>query len=477
MTTPGEETLPLSPEALDSLMAREVSQLSFIDRSSIYEEIHGVQSLAIQETPELIRQSLLSFQHEIDIFRGKKSAYDDAMTAGSRYVCSNELRIKFLRADFFDPKKAVARFLLRLENLFDFFGPVALQRPLQYSDLGRKETELLRKGFIQILPTRDRAGRLVEVANFRTEFWEADKDTRAKVIMYFEDAISEDMETQKNGLVVIVAWDDRLNMAAGISTTQEDYDVMVRVKASTPYRWSAVHICVPEGPLSRLYRAFILLTFGQESRVRARVYPGFNMETQYKLLTFGINVLDIPITHTGSIKLKNHLQWIKTRRAIDEARKQGVNFAGTLHPGTNDVLFSKGGNQNHHGNYEFRSLIENLLSQERYKNVFISRCNRCTSDREQRESIRYEIIRQIRARGGRFLALDKGGWWVELPIESSDLHDRVATSVYDHQKRMEARQKQKRTKSDTQDMSNGANTDLRMDEGGFCFSGFRPCGS
>lgn len=160
------------------MMAKEVSQLSFVDRSSIYEEIHGVQSLAIQETPELHQTSLQQFQYEIEIYPGNKSAYDDAMIAGSDYVCSHEMRLKFLRADLFDAKKAVARFLLHLENLFRFFGPVALQRPLQYSDLGRKEVELLRKGFIQTLPSRDRAGRLVEVAIFRREFLQADMETR-----------------------------------------------------------------------------------------------------------------------------------------------------------------------------------------------------------------------------------------------------------------------------------------------------------
>lgn len=170
MTAMEERDMPLNPEELDSMMAQEVSQLSFIDRSSIYEEIHGVQSLAIQESPQLLQQALENFQQQLEIFPGKKAAYDDAMIAGSSYVCSDELRLKFLRADFFDAKKAVARFLMHLENVFEFFGPLALQRPLQYSDLGRKETELLRKGMMQILPSRDRAGRLVQIANFRKEF-------------------------------------------------------------------------------------------------------------------------------------------------------------------------------------------------------------------------------------------------------------------------------------------------------------------
>lgn len=300
---------------------------------------------------------------------------------------------------------------------------------------------------------------------------------QARVVLYIEAAIAEDIESQKHGIVMIVAWGDGMTLGAGMITTPEEHDVITRLKLGMPFRWSAVHICVPDGPLSRLYRAFILLAFGQESRVRARVYPGFNMETQYKLLTFGINVVDIPLTHTGMIKIKNHLQWIKTRRAIDEARRQGMAFAGTSHYGTNDVLFSKGGNQNHHGNYEFKSVIESLLSQDRYKDVFVNRSNRRIQDREQREAIRHEIICQIQARGGRFLALEKGGWWVELPVASPDLHDKVATSVYDHQKRLEARLKQKRTKSDTGDFLTVPSKSMRLAEETFYGDIFQSCGS
>jgi hypothetical protein len=267
--------------------------------------------------------------------------------------------------------------------------------------------------------------------------------------------------------VLVIAWGDRQTLT-GKMTTPEERKVMVQLKLGLPVRWSAVHICVPDGPFSKLYRAFILLAFGQESRVRARVYPGFNLETRYKLLTFGINVVDFPLTHTGSIKVKNHLQWIATRRAIDEARNNGVVFQGISHPGVNDVLFSKGGNQNHHGNYEFKSVIEFLLSQDRYKNLFLNYHSRRILDHDDREAIRHEVIYEVQSRGGRFLALDKGGWWVELPIDSVSLHNKIAISVYDHQKRLEARQKERRTRSDTSDFLNDQSKSPKLSKCNFC---------
>ncbi|KAL3922347.1 MAG: hypothetical protein SGILL_002257 [Bacillariaceae sp.] len=253
----------------------------------------------------------------------------------------------------------------------------------------------------------------------------------------------------------------------------DEHNVMSQLKKGMPIRWSALHICLPEGPFVKIHRAFLMLAFGQDARVRARVHPGMSLETQYKLLTFGINASEFPLTHSGSIKLKNHERWMKTRRVIDEARVQGRHFNGIVVPGVFDVLFSKGGNQHHHGNHEFKCAIESLLYQERYQNMFVSRKDRRIVDRSQREAIRQELITEVHARNGRFLALDEGGWWVELPSDSPDLLDKIATSVYDHHKRLEARKKQKKNKSDTGYFMESPIRHMHMDEDTQC--DFRGC--
>jgi hypothetical protein len=44
-------------------------------------------------------------------------------------------------------------------------------------------------------------------------------------------------------------------------------------------------------------------------------------DTKYELLAYGIPVHQLPCTPpTRNIKVKNHLQWIKTREAIDDIR-------------------------------------------------------------------------------------------------------------------------------------------------------------
>jgi hypothetical protein len=269
--------------------------------------------------------------------------------------------------------------------------------------------------------------------------------------MYFESVISEDLETQRKGLVVaFFARENPLKQSQMVR--MEEHQLMYQLKNSMPLRWSALHISLPDGPFVKIHKAFMLLGFGRDARIRSRVYPGFSLETQYKLLTYGINAGEFPLTHSGSIKVKNHMQWLKIRRVVENERSQGRLFIGISVPGVYDVLFSKGGNKNHHGNHEFKCIIETLLSQERYQNMFPkNRKDRRIVDRGQREAIRYDILRQVKARNGRFLALNKGGWWTELPLDSDDLTEKIATSVYDHFKRLEARRKQRKTKSDTGD--------------------------
>jgi hypothetical protein len=178
---------------------------------------------------------------------------------------------------------------------------------------------------------------------------------------------------------------------------------------------------------------------------------GLSMETLYRLMSFGMKVEEIPITSSGAIKTKNHLQWIKTRKAIDERRRvmairerrweerrrqqlqeqhqhqhhpatgddggSGMesdsttstsltttatgsidNHGGNIivHPGVHDVLIAKGGKSNHWGNIDFQSLMGICL--EEYNNL--------PKRSIRRKEIRTELIQAVYACKGRFLEMD-----------------------------------------------------------------------
>jgi hypothetical protein len=158
----GSSSSTVSSRRVDAILAQELEKLSCQDRSRIEEEIHGVQSLALEETPEMMEDALARFRLEVDCLPSfQKMAYQDAMVMGSNYVQDREFHRKFLRVALFDPKKAASMFCLYLDMLLSNFGPQALERPLRYDDLKKEEQDGFRTGPFQVLPSRDRAGRLV----------------------------------------------------------------------------------------------------------------------------------------------------------------------------------------------------------------------------------------------------------------------------------------------------------------------------
>jgi hypothetical protein len=214
-----------------------------------------------------------------------------------------------------------------------------------------------------------------------------------------------------------------------------------KMKAAIPYRVSGMHISFPSEPLFQVMRGILnLLT--TSDRVRTKLYTGgLTMETQYKLMTFGITSL--PVTCTGQIKNKFHIQWLKNRSACELAQ-QSYSIRGCLDwifiPETNDVLFRGGsGNPHHYGNLEFELIVESKLS---------AYC--ATTDRAVKRDIRQEVVNVVRSRGGRFLEMSKEhkSVWVEV-TDPGVLQNKLYAFFYQHKKRLDSRATQENSSSET----------------------------
>lgn len=150
----------VDPKAVEALLARELEQMSFEDREMMNEEIHGVRTLALDETPEMLEEGLRQLVIELETLPSTP-CYDEAMGMSSPYVQDRSFKLKFLRAEMFDARKAA----IRLEKYLSFhqlhFGTEALMRPIYLADLDKDDLEVLRMGNIQLLPSRDRSGRRI----------------------------------------------------------------------------------------------------------------------------------------------------------------------------------------------------------------------------------------------------------------------------------------------------------------------------
>eukprot|EP00534_Pseudo-nitzschia_fraudulenta_P004738 CAMPEP_0201134834 /NCGR_PEP_ID=MMETSP0850-20130426/52862_1 /ASSEMBLY_ACC=CAM_ASM_000622 /TAXON_ID=183588 /ORGANISM="Pseudo-nitzschia fraudulenta, Strain WWA7" /LENGTH=113 /DNA_ID=CAMNT_0047405863 /DNA_START=1 /DNA_END=338 /DNA_ORIENTATION=- len=84
--------------------------------------------------------------------------------------------------------------------MFELFGDIALKRPLMMTDLTKREMRYLKKGQLQVLPSRDRVGRRIFAFSGRPNN-QYSAPERYRTLLYLIGVCSEDATTQKLGLV------------------------------------------------------------------------------------------------------------------------------------------------------------------------------------------------------------------------------------------------------------------------------------
>jgi hypothetical protein len=163
--------MELASGTIDARLANELNQLSMKEREDVIHDIHGVADI-VQETPQLLQQSLEEMQQALDqmtsdssqqIPKHKKAcaAYLLAKEQNHDYLQNPKLLVSFLRSESFDPQKAATRLLHFVTEKLILFGPEKVGRDILLSDLDSQDLKALESGFFQLLPARDRAGRAI----------------------------------------------------------------------------------------------------------------------------------------------------------------------------------------------------------------------------------------------------------------------------------------------------------------------------
>jgi hypothetical protein len=259
---------------------------------------------------------------------------------------------------------------------------------------------------------------------------------QTRLFLYLWTAFSDDETSQRKGLVGVFCLDSEDKLLFTPSNDQS----LWKLNAAVPFRLSALHISFPSEPVFLVMRGILVLLTRSE-RVRTKLYTGgLTLESQYKLMTFGIPSL--PVTCTGQIKNKFHLQWLKNRSSFESAPKTypSTCIDWIFIPETNDVLFRPGsGNPHHFGNLEFEIIVESKLS-----------AYYATTDSEVKRDIRQEVLDAIKSRGGRFLEICKEHKyrWVEVS-DTEALQNKLYSFFYQHKKRLDSRSKQLNSSSET----------------------------
>jgi hypothetical protein len=145
----------------NNMFSRALLNLSFNDRNQIEEEIHGVSCMAIEETRELIEESLYQFDIELDLIdENNKVAYNKAKNDlnsnrfATSFILCKENKLRFLRTELFDVQKSAIRYVKYLDLLYESYGECALRRPIRVQDFNREELSFFKSGQYQLLPHR-----------------------------------------------------------------------------------------------------------------------------------------------------------------------------------------------------------------------------------------------------------------------------------------------------------------------------------
>jgi hypothetical protein len=394
---------PPSNVSVEDSLSKELLKLSFSERNATEEEIHGVGGsfLALdlqEETTELLVQSLLEFDKEImtikykrkykqkqnddsgdDVLRNVESissSLDETtiikITSSTTsattktpptlcYVNDPNVRLRFLRCDLFNTKKAVKRFINFLEFTKEIFGDFVAERPIQVSDFCSKKGELraLKNSRMQYLPFRDRSGRRI-LTCVQQAGYESDTILRYKILMYLDWIASEDIETQQRG-VVTVAWpsdntesiiaSNRNSNSSSNSSSDNGngngktdgsnetdptswerslrqkitkHDVLYQQLAfdALPLRNIGIHFCAQDKPVYRILGSIYYFGLDSHHRSRIKFHFGESIEIRYKLQSYGIPVEILPLTHTGTVKLSYHSKLVAFRHIWETVKQE-----------------------------------------------------------------------------------------------------------------------------------------------------------
>lgn len=157
----------VDPDDVDALLTSELNAMSFRERETVYEEIHGVEKDA-EETEEFLEEKLELMNQILQRSVHNRVLYERASTINREYVENRSFRLMFLRSEYYHPENAAERLVRFLEGKIRFFGDDVLARPICLTDFNEDDMSFLKSGILQIIPARDRSGRVI-LADFNMD--------------------------------------------------------------------------------------------------------------------------------------------------------------------------------------------------------------------------------------------------------------------------------------------------------------------
>eukprot|EP00529_Nitzschia_sp_RCC80_P013870 CAMPEP_0113480848 /NCGR_PEP_ID=MMETSP0014_2-20120614/22092_1 /TAXON_ID=2857 /ORGANISM="Nitzschia sp." /LENGTH=753 /DNA_ID=CAMNT_0000374301 /DNA_START=178 /DNA_END=2439 /DNA_ORIENTATION=+ /assembly_acc=CAM_ASM_000159 len=233
-------------QEIDTLLARDLQELSFEERNQAMFDLHGIIVLTPEEPAE-IAQMLLTMEQEVRRIVAAAAAsggtggnstlaYAVAERMSWEYVHDPKLRIMFIRADRYDPIKAANRLVEFFDVKQALFGREKICKDITLMDLFEDDETraCLESCRHQRSRYRDASGRPIIITNC-IKCLESSPLARQRVVFFvFTMAVTNDDDAQRRGIIWIIDEMDKHTI-----------DSANRVREALPVSFGALHFCFP----------------------------------------------------------------------------------------------------------------------------------------------------------------------------------------------------------------------------------------
>eukprot|EP00934_Nitzschia_sp_Nitz4_P003297 Nitzschia sp. Nitz4//scaffold9_size221794//178359//180046//NITZ4_001374-RA/size221794-snap-gene-0.191-mRNA-1//-1//CDS//3329561085//3287//frame0 len=447
----------LQLDHVNHIVAKDLSELDSNEREKILYDLHGVydDDATHQPSADETQARLRELRQALAECRDKRHAYDMAVASDADYVHREDFLLNFLRVHDWDIHKTARRILLHFDTKLELFGPQLLCKDITQDDMSRGGVDVLYSGWLQDLPLRDTAGRMVSIAVSHANLNAPEVSLNDKKQRLYYGAMDklQDKESQIKGSVGIAWIEHRTSYNRWESWELSKFTNVL------PMKIAAFHFCIVGDKASSFQKSIAsLLCFGLTGllRVRTKVHFGTPQQLKETLQSFGIPASFLPVDNSGQV-LKDYStlkltgqrkeERIRGQRgsshafggasttnntqrrevdgealvvsrcnpadpsllAMDGDLDEDQSTANSIHggvripvPGNNDVLLGRGRlTREHLGNIRFRLLIEGR--QTKYD----------VAPRTDKVLMAAELVDLVHSQKGRFLKVD-GSMWIEV---------------------------------------------------------------
>ena len=197
----------------------------------------------------------------------------------------DQMKVTCLRAESYNPTKAAQLMIRFFHRKLQLFGFKCLAREITIQDLidyDPKAEDMLRNGLVGLLPYRYRAGRAIIFIDGFVNGECTSTDLVMRVVFYMCLVPLRDIETQKEGVVLIYYGVDQAGYYEGRSVEfWYNWNAL-------PWRNVAFHMCMgPNSPYHVPGLTIIFNRFRSRNASRSRLHTGKLSCNAYALLMLG----------------------------------------------------------------------------------------------------------------------------------------------------------------------------------------------